>query len=318
MKGPCKPLVGYAMLLIALWSCGGGSGSIGATGGTTAGSTSGGSTGGTTGTIPSGSGTIVVQRGQYIYLLNADGSNATNITDYGGEIDPNYAEPRFSPDGSKIIFVRTTGKNHIWTMNPDGSGRNQLTISDVYAENYPVYGPTGSHVYFATNRWDPVWGPAVMNADGTNMVPLLDPELAFSDLDCSPDGSKLVMTCSNGVSSNVYIMNVDGTGLTSLTSDMDEAANPAFSRDGTRIVFQGIENGENDQEVYAMNLDGSNRTRLTTNDEFDGDPVYTLDDLRILFVSGSSRRLYSMAIDGTGVIPIDEIAVGYQDPAIWP
>jgi dipeptidyl aminopeptidase/acylaminoacyl peptidase len=44
--------------------------------------------------------------------------------------------PAWSPDGKQIAFVsRCSGKNEVWVMNRDGSGRRQVTQSDFPARN---------------------------------------------------------------------------------------------------------------------------------------------------------------------------------------
>lgn len=58
-----------------------------------------------------------------IYLMNADGSGLTRLTNEPGTLD---RYPAWSPDGSKIAFVRgpynNIGISLIYTMNADGTG----------------------------------------------------------------------------------------------------------------------------------------------------------------------------------------------------
>ena len=66
-----------------------------------------------------------------IYVMNADGSNRTRLTD-NSAIDLN---PSWSPDGSMIAFSsdrdgkmgRWTVPNEIYVMNADGSNQTRLT-----------------------------------------------------------------------------------------------------------------------------------------------------------------------------------------------
>ena len=55
-----------------------------------------------------------------IYTINIDGSNLKQITTG----DKSHSSPRWSPDGKRLAFV--TG-GQIWTMEPDGDDREQIT-----------------------------------------------------------------------------------------------------------------------------------------------------------------------------------------------
>ena len=64
-----------------------------------------------------------------IYVMNADGSGKVQLT---FETEANLSSPSWSPDGTKIVFVKEhgefgSGDTDIWIMNADGSGQKALT-----------------------------------------------------------------------------------------------------------------------------------------------------------------------------------------------
>ncbi|HYP01038.1 MAG TPA: carboxypeptidase regulatory-like domain-containing protein [Pyrinomonadaceae bacterium] len=69
---------------------------------------------------------IAFQRGQTIWLMNADGSNQTMIT------QPVFSEPSdhpvWSPDGTQIAFIGTRNNvSGLYVMNPDGTNQRLIT-----------------------------------------------------------------------------------------------------------------------------------------------------------------------------------------------
>ena len=68
-----------------------------------------------------------------IWVMNADGSNQTNLTSGWTDYEPGqgrnqYQYPSWSPDGNKIAFTLNSGD--IWMSNSDGSDLRQFTFTD--------------------------------------------------------------------------------------------------------------------------------------------------------------------------------------------
>ena len=62
------------------------------------------------------------------------------------------------------------------------------------------------------------------------------------------------------------MVNPDGSGLTNLTNtpELDEIS-PAWSPDGSKIVFLAETVMDGDKNICVMNEDGSNRQQFTNN-----------------------------------------------------
>jgi dipeptidyl aminopeptidase/acylaminoacyl peptidase len=61
----------------------------------------------------------------------------------------------------------------------------------------------------------------------------------------------------------VYIINADGSGLTALTSNSAADLSPAWSPDGTKIVFSSDRDGGDHHHLYTMDADGSDVAQVT-------------------------------------------------------
>jgi TolB protein len=105
-----------------------------------------------------------------VWIMNSDGNGQTQLTDQPGSYKN---APRWSPDGSRIAYVYAYPSSDvwqteadIWTMNPDGSGKLNVTHSPGRNTD-PDWSPDGTQIAFN------VWAHQVrreiyvVNADGT-------------------------------------------------------------------------------------------------------------------------------------------------------
>lgn len=82
-----------------------------------------------------------------IYKMPITGGEAVLLS--GGL--PYEVQPRFSPDGTKILFTSDRGGgDNIWTMNSDGTERVQITKEDFRLLNNPAWHPSGK--YFVAKK----------------------------------------------------------------------------------------------------------------------------------------------------------------------
>lgn len=92
-----------------------------------------------------------------VFVANADGSDARQVTDNG---HANFA-PYFFPDGKRIIFVSNmsgeTRNFDVWMVNDDGTDPQQITFYSGF-DGFPMFSPDGKHLVFASNRGGSVEG----------------------------------------------------------------------------------------------------------------------------------------------------------------
>ncbi|NIR44450.1 MAG: hypothetical protein GWN99_00815 [Gemmatimonadetes bacterium] len=222
-----------------------------------------------------------------IYGMNADGSGLARLTHHLA----NDRGPTWYPDGTKIAFESHRGAVAcaIWigveacadiiVMNADGSNPVNLTNTPTVSEERPTWSPDGMKIAFDSDRdaCDPPCDFSdifVMNADGSNMFKVSDPQWGGYGPRWSPDGTRITFTAAAGGAA-VWVVNADGSNPVNLTADaLIPAQWPIWSPDGSRIAFNMVgpisefEAADN-FEVFMINVDGSSLVNLTNRRGFE-------------------------------------------------
>jgi Tol biopolymer transport system component len=172
----------------------------------------------------------------------------------------------------RIVFNASRGNNvDIYTMDGDGSDVRRLT-TDANWDTEPAWSPDGTRIAFQSRR------------DG------IDKRIASSEL---------------------YVMQADGSGQTRLTQKVDTwdfSDDPVWARSGASLLYRSS-NGEGGN-LWTIGADGSGAAQFTHWGENAnvGTPDYSPDGSRIAFSSnhdsGNSMEfdLYVMDADGTDVV----------------
>jgi putative hemolysin len=162
----------------------------------------------------------------------------------------------------------------------------------------------------------------VMNSAGYDVSRLTRGEANSFAGPWSPDGQRIVYTAFGLTTSDIMVINADGTGQVNLTDtpDIDEGF-PAWSPDGQRLAYTTRRDGNN--EIYVMNADGSNPVRLTDNPADDFAPSWSPDGSRIAFVSDRDNLpgvydIYLIDADGSAVSRLTAEAGSTYTPAWSP
>jgi len=202
-----------------------------------------------------------------IFVANIDGSELKRITD-----NPRYdAEPIVSSDGKQIVFgSQRDGDFDIYIMNSDGSNVRRLTDRMGY-DGGPWFSPDGSKIvwrawYPETNEEIALWHDCmvnnyilpfpldlwVMDTDGKNKRRILRNGATNWSPSWHPDGKRIIFASNMddwheemkkfGHNFELYLINVDGTGLERITYNNVFDSFPMFSPDGKKLVFASNRN----------------------------------------------------------------------------
>jgi TolB protein len=233
----------------------------------------------------------------------------------GGERDPRA--------GSTVAngLLAFSGGGQIHVVFPDGSGPRQLTHLGGHDALDVHWSPDGSMLAFR------VWANGnyqlfVARADGTDPTNITG-SMGVGELAWSPDGSMLSFTSSQkGNDSDVFVVQVDGTGLRAVVESPLTEHRPQWSPDGTLIAFERWPVHDRDPgtpDIYTVGLDGSEPVPLVTSAGWDTGAAWSPDGSRIAFSSerDGDEEIYVVNADGSDEQKLTDLPGVDASSATW-
>jgi Tol biopolymer transport system component len=207
-----------------------------------------------------------------IYLMNADGSEQTRVTNDGAF----KFGLSWSPDGNRLAFCSSLhGGFEIYIMDvidiTSASFSPPIRITNNSAmEMSPTWSPNGLKIAYDSG----MSGIAIMDIDGSNISFLNTSPINGSQPAWSPNGDRIAFSSMQGI----YTIDIDGTDLHQVTSTYSLV--PSWSPNANKIAYVGVNESE---DIYIINTDGTENICITTSPENDFVPSWSPDGGRIVY-----------------------------------
>jgi hypothetical protein len=156
-----------------------------------------------------------------IYVYDLQAGTETRLTD---NLNREMC-PVVSPDGTRIAYIKGESPSDccnvtdIWIMNADGTGQMLLCGAPGLYDWGPVWGKTGTKIYFSRHNGSSDYDIWSINPDGTGLTRLTDNTVYDAVTAVSPDGSKILFKSNRNGQSDMWVMDTSGNVLGQLTND---------------------------------------------------------------------------------------------------
>ncbi|MGE5262932.1 MAG: S9 family peptidase [Acidobacteriota bacterium] len=249
------------------------------------------------------------------------------------------AEPQWSPDGARIVFVRG---HALWVMHADGTEAREL-IAHPAGSSSPRWSPDASRIAFISRRrgWDHLWTIA---PDGSGLAPVTRGPCDAVDPVWSPDARWIAYGSPSeaDLTRGVHLVPAEGGDPELISPPGAWSGAPSFAPDGKSVAYLSDRDGWFHVYLYDR---ATRATRQLTRGECEdggphfyqidpqGGPIFSPDGQQVAFIrhregkfdlwvaqvaTGEARRISKE--DGeyriVGWLPDSQrLAVTFENPA---
>ena len=229
------------------------------------------------------------------------------------------AQATYPGENGRIFFTGCQAACNVYSVNPDGSGLENVT-DELTAPEDPPYsagqaGPSadGKRVAFGVDSSNEaeIW---LSNADGSSPLQLTNNVLLDMRPSISPDGTRVAWNhFPSAGDADIWVMGSDGSAQQSLFNGSATDFSPEFTPDGQWVVMAS-ETGDGDiRKVPSTPVVPPFTTSIGVAEDdalIEADPSVSPDGTRVAFSQqpvGSPfapSDIYSVGIDGGATTPI--------------
>ncbi|HEX7860693.1 MAG TPA: hypothetical protein VF773_10225 [Verrucomicrobiae bacterium] len=216
---------------------------------------------------------------------------------------------------TKIAFKHepAQGKSEIYVSDYDGFAARALTTDNSLVAT-PAWVPKSWHLFYTSYRSGFPWIYSHNLTSGERRPFAKFPGLNSGAV-ISPDGKRVAMILSKSGSPDLWVANIDGTGLIQLTKTREDESSPCWSPNGNEICYAG--RPQERRGLFIISASGGQPRRLNTGGEPNpSEPDWSPDGRSIVFTSQAGANFSICTITPQGG-ELRKIVAG-EDPSWAP
>jgi TolB protein len=189
---------------------------------------------------------------------------------------------------NQIVFSSSREPHdEIYLINENGTSGDEVQITN-RQDNVgyePTLSPDGAWIVFESHKLDVESNGIITKYKvdkSSNYIYLTDTNDDCRQPNWSPNGDKILYQKYENKQWDIWIMNIDGTDKTKITSGSGSKTDASFSDDGQFIIYSS--NIEQEfSNIYEIPITGGTTDRLTDYAGYDGAPSMSPDGTKLIF-----------------------------------
>lgn len=211
--------------------------------------------------------------------------------------------PRFSPDGRKIVFCATNiVSDFIYLIDLDDS--TTFTFPKfIDGGTDPVFSPDGRYLMYRSEKNDNN-AIYILDIQSDQSFPISDGSLS-THAEFSPDGSKVIYSSSLDENFDLVVLDLNDTSdnaQKTIANSKDAEIHGTFSPDGRFVAYSSFDIYYRGT-IHICNADGSNNITVSKGMGSSYNPRFSPDGSKLAFVSDKTGNLeiYTCNTDGSNL-----------------
>ena len=196
------------------------------------------------------------------------------------------------------------GQSDIFVMEEGSTTETQIT-NNAWRDSDPVWSPNGNRIAHATLSPDSsTTYIRILSATGDSLGTIGSPGTHAEYPTWAVSSDRIAFSWNVSGNFELYTANLDGSGLVRLTDTPESELRPAWSPDGTQLLYDvDVPDLTIERDLFIINADGSGARQLASGGKYNYHGAWSPDGRSIAFVSqrDGNEEIYTLAL-GNGAL----------------